>query len=75
MGLMETATQTHPYLVQLRDEDGAPIGALYFRNLANAQGYAFTMLGHEKSTGLVCSAEIMTKQSDGTYTVTEEMEY
>jgi hypothetical protein len=73
---MTTATQTdHPYLVQLRDEDGSPIGALYFRNLANAQGYAFTMLGFEKQAGLVCSAEILTRQADGTFTITEEMEY
>ena len=73
---MTTATQTdHPYLVQLRDEDGSPIGALYFRNLANAQGYAYQMLGFEKQTGLVCSAEILTRQADGTFTITEEMEY
>jgi hypothetical protein len=73
---METQQQTdHPYLVQLRDENGSPIGALYFRNLANAQGYAYQMLGFEKHAGLVCSAEILTKQTDGTFTVTEEMEY
>lgn len=73
---METATQTdHPYLVQLRDENNLPIGALYFRDLANAQGYAHQMLGFEKHAGLVCLAEILTKQTDGTFTVTEEMEF
>jgi hypothetical protein len=72
---METQQQTKPYIVQLRDEDGHPIGALMFSNLANAQGYAFTMLGAEKMSGLVCSAEILTKQADGNYIVTEEMEY
>jgi len=73
---METTTQTdHPYLVQLRDENGDPIGALYFRNLGNAQTYAHQMLGFEKNSGLVCLAEIMTKQTDGSYAVTEEMEY
>jgi hypothetical protein len=72
---METAQKTHPYLVQLLDENSDPIGALYFRDLANAQGYAFTMLGHETNSGLVCSADILTKQADGTYAQTETFEY
>lgn len=73
---METQQKTdNPYLVQLRNKDGLSIGALYFRNLANAQDYAYKMLGFEKYTGIVCSAEISTKQADGTFTVTEEMEY
>lgn len=72
---METQQQTKPYIVQLRNEWGLPIGALMFRTLGNAQNYAYEMLGVEKENGLVCSAEILTKQADGEYVITEEMEY
>lgn len=68
-------TKTKQFRVVLKDENESEIRTLEYNDLGNAQGYAFTMLGFETYDGLVCSVDILTLQADGTFALSEQLEY
>ena len=67
-----TTEQTTNYKVVTFNEEGEIIRIVTFSLQANAQGYAYQMLGAETHKGTVCSARIFYGQETDYY---EEMEY